>query len=70
MRRQKQMEITLEPYDNACHDGCCGTWGWDIFVDGQRIGDIEGDDVEWLVERLNLHFMKIKNIEWREPLKY
>ena len=64
------MEITVEPYEHACHDGCCSTWGWDIFVDGKHIGNIEGDDVEWLVELLNLHFMKIKNIEWREPLKY
>lgn len=55
------MEIRLELYDHTCHDWCCSTWGYDIFVDGERIGDIEGDDVESLVKLLNLHFQMKQN---------
>ena len=47
------MKITLEEYEHTCHDGCCTTWGYDIFVDGHRIGHIEGDDVNLLVRLVN-----------------
>ena len=63
------MEITVEEYHHTCHDGCCETYGYDIFVDGKKIGSIEGDDVNWMAELLT-HYFKCKEAghDLTEPL--
>jgi hypothetical protein len=50
------MKITLEDYYHACPDGCCDTYGYNVFVDGKIIGSIVDDDVNGLVELLNKLF--------------
>lgn len=50
------MKIELEAYDHTCADGCCYTWGYDVFIDGKKIGSTEGDDARGLAELLNEHF--------------
>jgi hypothetical protein len=47
------MEITLEDYHHTCDDGCCDIYGYDLFVDGNKIGSFECDDVHRLIELLN-----------------
>ena len=47
------MKITLEDYYHRCHDGCCDTYGYNVFVGGKLVGTIEGDSVHELVELLN-----------------
>jgi hypothetical protein len=49
------MEITLEYYDHTCADGCCYTTGYDVFVDGEKIGSI-GEDAQELADLLNETF--------------
>ena len=56
------MKIELEYCDHTCADGCCYTTGYDVFVDGEKIGSI-GEDATELAELLNEHFDKIKNNE-------
>ena len=53
------MNIELKPYDHTCADGCCYTTGYDVFVDGEKIGCTIGEDAMDLAELLNEHF-KIK----------
>jgi hypothetical protein len=50
------MNITLEYYDRTCADECCDTYGYDVFVDGERIGFTVGEDAKELAELLNEHF--------------
>lgn len=50
------MKITLEDYYHTCADGCCDTYGYNVFVDGKIIGSIDDDDVLRLVELLNKFF--------------
>lgn len=57
------MKIELEPYEHTCADGCCYTTGYDVFVDGEKIGHTLGEDTYELVEMLNEHFDRIKNNE-------
>ena len=63
------MEITLEDYHETCHDGCCTTYGYIVFVDGKRLGSIEGDDVHSLADLLT-HYLKCKEAghDLTEPL--
>jgi len=49
------MKIELEPYVHTCADGCCYTTGYDVFVDGDKIGSI-GEDAQELAELLNETF--------------
>ena len=50
------MKVTLEDYYHTCADGCCDTYGYEVFVDGNSIGSVEDDDVNRLVELLNRFF--------------
>ena len=50
------MEITIEKYHHTCHDGCCETCGYFVFVNGIRIGSIEDEDVQKLIKVLNQYF--------------
>jgi hypothetical protein len=50
------MKITIEDYYHTCADGCCDTYGYNVFVDGKIIGSIVDDDVNGLVELLNKFF--------------
>lgn len=50
------MKIKLESYSHTCSDGCCYTTGYDVFVDGEKIGFTTGEDAYELVELLNDHF--------------
>ena len=50
------MEITLENYEHTCADGCCYTNGYDVFIDGEKIGFTVGEDAQDLVIVLNEYF--------------
>lgn len=50
------MKIELEAYNHTCADGCCYTTGYDVFVDGEKIGFTTGEDATELAELLNQHF--------------
>ena len=50
------MKIELEAYHHTCADGCCYTTGYDVFVDGEKIGSTVGEDAYELVELLNETF--------------
>jgi hypothetical protein len=49
------MKITLEHYNHTCADGCCDTYGYYVFVDGEKIGSI-GEDAQELAYLLNETF--------------
>ena len=53
---QRKMKIELEPYDHTCADGCCYTTGYDVFVDGEKIGHTIGEDAMELAQLLNETF--------------
>jgi hypothetical protein len=53
------MKITIEDYHHTCADGCCHTYGYDLFVDGNKIGSFEDEDVHRLIELLNVWFNRL-----------
>ena len=50
------MKIELETYDYTCADGCCYTTGYDVYVDGEKIGCTDGEGAYELAELLNDYF--------------
>jgi len=50
------MKIELEPYEHTCSDGCCYTTGYDVWVDGKKIGHTIGEDAQELADLLNETF--------------
>ena len=50
------MKIKLQEYEHTCGDGCCYTTGYDVFLDGEKIGHTVGEDALELAEVLNEHF--------------
>lgn len=50
------MKIELQAYDHTCADGCCYTTGYDVFVDGEKIGFTLGEDAQELADLLNEYF--------------
>jgi|DEB0MinimDraft_10_1074344.scaffolds.fasta_scaffold73668_2 hypothetical protein len=54
-KHQREMKIELELYEHTCADGCCYTTGYDVFVDGEKIGSID-EDAQELADLLNETF--------------
>jgi hypothetical protein len=51
------MKIELKSYERpACDNGCCIIWGYDVFVDGKKIGHTIGGDAQELADLLNETF--------------
>jgi hypothetical protein len=51
----QETHIKLQYYERpSCDNGCCIISGYDVFVDGKKIG--ETNDIEALVELLNETF--------------
>jgi hypothetical protein len=50
------MRIELVDYEHTCGDGCCTTYGYDVYVDGKKIGNTQGYDAQELAELLNEKF--------------
>ena len=50
------MRIELVDYEHTCADGCCTTYGYDVYVNGEKIGSTNGYDATDLVEVLNQTF--------------
>lgn len=55
------MRIELKPYDHTCGDGCCYITGYDVYVDGEKIGFTTGEDAQELAELLNEYFNTKRN---------
>jgi len=47
------MKITLEYYDHTSADEYCYTTGYDVYVDGKKIGHTIGEDAQELADLLN-----------------
>ncbi len=50
------MRIELVDYEHTCDDGCCTTYGYDVYVNGEKIGSTNGYDALEVVELLNKTF--------------
>jgi len=50
------MKIELKAYEHTCADGCCYITGYDVFIDGEKIGSTIDDDAYQLAELLNEYF--------------
>ena len=56
MSNNKQIYIELNDYEHTCADGCCTTFGYDVYINGEKIGSTNGYDATGLVEVLNQTF--------------
>ena len=63
------MKIELEAYDHTCADGCCTTYGYDVFVDGEKIGFTTGEDATELADLLNEYFELKDNSDTAQNVK-
>jgi hypothetical protein len=50
------MRIELVDYEHTCADGCCTTYGYDVYINGEKIGSTNGYDALEVVELLNKTF--------------
>jgi hypothetical protein len=60
----------LKHTTSTCADGCCTTYGYDVFVDGEKIGFTTGEDATELAELLNEHFELKYNSNAAQNVKY
>lgn len=41
-----KLKIELKDWDHTCGDGCCYTYGTDIFLNGEKLDEQHGEDSE------------------------
>ena len=57
------MKIELKSWMHTCEDGCCYRTGYDVFLNGKKIGSTEGEDANDLADILNDHYSGTKSLE-------
>jgi len=57
------MKIELKSWMHTCEDGCCFRTGYDVFLNGNKIGSTEGEDTEELADILNDYYSETKSLE-------
>ena len=50
MKKTDELLIELEEWDHTCGDGCCYTYGIDIFINGEQIEDEDGSNPHQLLK--------------------
>lgn len=43
-------KLKVEGWSHTCGDGCCHTWGTDVFIDGQKVSQGDFDDIGQIVK--------------------
>lgn len=55
------IEIRTESWTHTCGDGCCYTWGTDVYINGERVSQGDCDDIETILKEVLTHLnFKIK----------
>lgn len=56
-----ELEIRTEPWSHTCGDGCCYTWGTDVYINGERVSQGDCDDIQAILKEVLTHLnFKIK----------
>ncbi len=45
----KKLIIKSKGWNHTCGDGCCDTWGTDVFVNGKKITQGDYDDINLIL---------------------
>lgn len=49
------INVEIREWSHTCGDGCCHTYGTDLYVDGVKVGDRDVSNSYTLVEELLKH---------------
>jgi hypothetical protein len=60
--KDEELLIELEEWDHTCGDGCCYTYGVNIFVNGEQIEDEDGSNPHQLLTAV-LNKLGYKNVQ-------
>jgi len=60
--KDEELLIELEEWDHTCNDGCCYTYGVNIFVNGEQIEDEDGTNPHQLLTAV-LNKLGYKNVQ-------
>lgn len=47
---ENKVKIKVKSWSHTCDDGCCYTWGTDIYVNGEKVSDGEYDSIEGIIK--------------------
>ena len=57
----QELEVTTQPWSHTCGDGCCYTWGTDVFINGEKVTQGDFDDIQSILIDVLKHLkFKIK----------
>jgi hypothetical protein len=49
-------KVTIKSWSHTCGDGCCYTYGTDVFVDGVKVSSGDFDCILIIIQDLLKHF--------------
>ena len=56
-----EIEIKTKPWEHTCADGCCHTYGTDVYINGEKVSQGNFDDIQVILEEVLAHLkFKIK----------
>jgi hypothetical protein len=52
---KENLKIKTKSWDYTCGDGCCYTWGTDVFINGKKITKGKSDNINTILKDVLEH---------------
>jgi hypothetical protein len=63
MPKNKKIKIKLSDWEHTCGDGCCTTFGTDVFIDGIKVSQGDYYKLDLILDEVLRHLGFITEIE-------
>jgi hypothetical protein len=47
---KKKLKIKTKSWDYTCGDGCCTTWGTDVFINNEKVSSGDYNNIELILK--------------------
>jgi hypothetical protein len=45
-----ELNIEVKEWNHTCGDGCCSTWGQDVFINNEKVSTGDYDDIRLILK--------------------
>jgi hypothetical protein len=61
---KENLKIKTKSWNYTCGDGCCYTWGTDVFINGKKVSQGNSDNINTILKEVLEHLGYQINIDY------
>ena len=55
-QKEKSILLNVKEWSHTCGDGCCYTWGTDVFINNENITNGDCNNIDYILKDVLEHF--------------